>query len=127
VILEWPDGSPVQPICRSQIDNSEKDRLATRVVDLWCSFRVALTESKRRYAARKFFSFAAAARKYIELTRCDRLVRRDVAVVMNGLTQSLELERKRVPGEILYEADRLESLFFAGYDPHFEGDEPPVL
>jgi hypothetical protein len=29
-----------------------------------------------------------------------------------------------VPGEILYEADRLESLFFAGYDPHFEGDEP---
>jgi hypothetical protein len=101
--------------------------LATRVVDLWCSFRVALTESKRRYAAREFFSFAAAARKYIELTRCDRVVRRDVAVVMNGLTQSLELERKRVPGEILYEADRLESLFFAGYDPHFEGGEPPGL
>ena len=127
MILEWPDGSPVQPICRSQIDNSEKDRLATRVVDLWCSFRVALTESKRRYAAREFFSFAAAVRKYIELTRCDRVVRRDVAVVMNGLTQSLELERKRVPGEILYEAGRLESLFFAGYDPHFEGDEPPGL
>ena len=109
------------------MDNSEKDRLATRVVDLWCSFRVALTESKRRYAVQEFFSFAAAARKYIELTRRDRLVRRDVAVVMNGLTQSLELERKRVPGEILYEADRLESLFFAGYDPHFEGDEPPGL
>ena len=98
------------------MDNSEKDRLAMRVVDLWCSFRVALTESKRRYAAREFFSFAAAARKYIELTPCDRLVRRDVAVVMNGLTLSLELERKRVPGEILYEADRLESLFFAGYN-----------
>jgi len=112
---------------KHQMDNSEKDRLATRVVDLWCSFRVALTESKRRYAAREFFSFATAARKYIELTRCDRLVRRDVAVVMNGLTQSLELERKRVPGEILYEADRVESLFFAGYDPHLEGDEPPGL
>lgn len=109
------------------MDNSEKDRLATRFVDLWCSFRVALTERKRRYAVQEFLSFAAAARKYIELTRRDRLVRRDVAVVMNGLTQSLELERKRVPGEILYEADRLESLFFAGYDPHFEGDEPPGL
>jgi hypothetical protein len=46
---------------------------------------------------------------------------------MNGLLQSLELERKRVPGEILYQADRLESLLFAGYDPHFEGDEPPGL
>ena len=67
------------------------------------------------------------AGQYTELTRRDRLVRRDVAVVMSGLPQSLELERKRVPGEILYEADRLESLFFAGYDPHFEGDEPPGL
>ncbi len=71
--------------------------------------------------------FCDCCRQYTELTRRDRLVRRDVAVVMNGLLQSLELERKRVPGEILYEADRLESLFFAGYDPHFEGDEPPGL
>ena len=70
---------------------------------------------------------ASAVRQYTESVRRDRLVRRDVAVVMNGLRQSLELERKRVPGEILYEADRLESLFFAGYDPHFEGDEPPGL
>jgi hypothetical protein len=76
---------------------------------------------------KNFFSFAAAARCYIELTRRDRLVRRGVAVVMNGLTQSLQLERKRVPRGVLYEADRLESLFFAGYDPHFEGDEPPGL
>ena len=107
------------------MEKSEKDRLATRVVDLWCSFRMALTESKRKYPVQQFF--ASAVRQYTELTRHDRLVRRDVAVVMNGLRQSLELERKRVPGEILYEADRLESLFFAGYDPHFEGDEPPGL
>jgi hypothetical protein len=25
------------------------------------------------------------------------------------------------------EADRLECLFFGGFDPHFEGDEPPGL
>ena len=106
---------------------SGKDRLATRVVDLWCSFQVALTESKRKCPVQQFFSFASAVRQYTESVRLDRLVRRDVAVVMNGLRQSLELERKRVPGEILYEADRLESLFFAGYDPHFEGDEPPGL
>jgi hypothetical protein len=110
-----------------EMEKSDKDRLATRVVDLWCSFRVALTESKRKYPIQQFFTFASAVRQYTESTRRDRLVRRDVAVVMNGLLQSLELERKRVPGEILYEADRLESLFFAGYDPHFEGDEPPGL
>ena len=93
------------------MEKSEKDRQATRVVDLWCSFQLALTESKRKYPVQQFFSFASAVRKYTELTRRDRLVRRDVAVAMNGLLQSLELERKRVPGEILYEADRLESLF----------------
>ena len=42
-------------------------------------------------------------------------------------TYRREVERKRVPGKVLYEADRLECLFFAGYDPHFEGDEPPGL
>lgn len=87
-----------------EMKKSEKDRLATRVVDLWCSFQLALTESKRKYPVQQFFSFASAVRQYTELTRRDRLVRRDVAMVMNGLRQSLELERKRVPGEILYEA-----------------------
>ena len=46
---------------------------------------------------------------------------------MNGLREYLAIERKRVPGRILYEADRLETEFFFGYDPHFEGDEPPGL
>ena len=31
---------------------------------------------------------------------------------------------KRIPGDVLFEADRLECLLFAGYDPSFEGDEP---
>jgi hypothetical protein len=46
---------------------------------------------------------------------------------MNGLRELLQQERKRVPGTVLFEADRLECLFFAGYDPHFEEDEPPGL
>ena len=46
---------------------------------------------------------------------------------INGLTEHLQLERKRVPGRVLSEADRLECLFFEGFDPHFEGEEPPSL
>jgi hypothetical protein len=42
-----------------------------------------------------------------------------------SLAEFLRLERKRVPGRILSEADRLEYLFLGGFDPHFEGDEPP--
>ena len=71
--------------------------------------------------------FIEAARRYIEFTRHDQLVHREIAKAINGLTESLRMERKRVPGEILSEADRLECLFFSGFDPHFEGNEPPGL
>ncbi len=109
------------------MDNSERDRSAAQVLDLLCSFEVALSESKRKYPVQEFFSFANAARRYIDLTRRDQLVRRDVAVALKGLAQSLAAQRKKVPEGVLLEADRLESLFFDGYDPYFEGDEPPGL
>jgi hypothetical protein len=108
------------------MDDSEKDRLAIAVLDRWCSFQDALGV-KRRYPLQDFLSFADAARRYVEATRHDQLVRKDVANAINGLTEYLRLERKRVPGRVLYEADRLECLFFGGFDPHFEGDEPPGL
>jgi hypothetical protein len=55
------------------------------------------------------------------------MINRNVAAAINGLVEFLRLERKHVPGEILWEADRLECLLFSGYDPDFEGDEPPGL
>jgi hypothetical protein len=70
----------------------------------------------------------SAARSYIDLTPHDQLIHRDVAKAINGLREFLRLERKRVRGKILSEADRLECLFFEGFDqfdPHFEDDEPP--
>jgi hypothetical protein len=42
------------------------------------------------------------------------------------LREFLEVERKRIPGTIIADAD-LESLLFSGYDPYFEGDEAPGL
>jgi hypothetical protein len=108
-------------------DNSDKDRLASTVVDRWCSFQDALTRSRRKYPLQEFLSFADAVRRYIDLTRRDQLVHREVASAVNALTEFLRLERKRVPSRILFEAERLECLFFRGYDPHFEGDEPPGL
>jgi len=68
-----------------------------------------------------------AARRYIELSQGDPLIHRNVAKAINGLADFLEVERKRVPGEVLSEAQRLECLLFDEYDPHFEGDEPPGL
>jgi len=70
-------------------------------------------------------AFAEAARSHIDLTRHDQLIYRDVAEAINGLTEFLRLERKRVPGRILSAADPLECLFFEGFDPHFEATSLP--
>lgn len=109
------------------MDNSAKDRLASEVLELLIDFEMALSERKRKYPAQQFFAFASAARRYIDLTRKDQLVRRDVAVALKDLGTYLELRRKGAPDAIVLEAHRLESLFFDGYDPYFEGDEPPGL
>jgi hypothetical protein len=55
------------------------------------------------------------------------MVHKSVAQSVNGLREFLEAERKGVPGDVLFEADRLECRFFEGHDPSFEGDEPPGL
>jgi hypothetical protein len=53
------------------------------------------------------------------------MVHKSVVQAVNGLTEFMQVERKRIPGNILLEADRLECQFFDGYDPHFDGVEPP--
>lgn len=105
---------------------SEKDRLASEVGDRWVDFQMALSD-KGKYPIGQFKAFWEAGRRYAEMTRHDPLIHRAVVEAVNGLTDFLIAERKRVPGLVLRDADRLESMVFAGYDPHFEGDEPPRL
>lgn len=105
---------------------SEKERLAAEVESRWVAFREGLSD-KRRYPMAQFKAFCAAGRRYAELTKNDPLIHRNVVVAINGLREFLSVERKRIPDTILQEADRLECLLFSGYDPYFEGDEPPGL
>ena len=97
------------------------------VIEQHCAFEQALAGSRRRYPTHEFRSFAAVVRQYAEATREDEMLHRGVVSAVNGLVQYLQCERKKVPGEVLWEADRLECLLFGGYDPHFDGDEPPGL
>ena len=106
--------------------NSEKERLAAEVEDRWLDFQGALS-NKRRYPVEQFRAFWEAGKRYAELTRNDPLIHRKVVAAINGLREFLSVERKRIPSTILADADRLESLLFSGYDPYFEGDEPPGL
>jgi hypothetical protein len=104
----------------------EKDRLAAEVAERWIDFKIALSD-KRRYPHQEFRQFWEAGRKYAELTKDDTLIHRTVVVAVNGLTDFLAVERKRVPEAVIRDAQRLESLVFSGYDSYFEGDEPPEL
>jgi hypothetical protein len=109
------------------MSDEEKDRLASSVADRHFEFEEALAGNRRKYPRAEFRLFAEAIRLYVERTRRDRMIHRDVARSVNGLVDYLRIERKRVPCEVLFEADRLECLLFGGYDPHFDGDEPPGL
>jgi hypothetical protein len=105
---------------------SEKDRIARRVSDLRVTFDMALS-NKRKYPVAEFKAFVECTRRYIEITAGDPMIHRSVVQAVNGLREFLEVERKRVPGDILFEADRVECQLFAGHDPNFEGDEPSGL
>ena len=105
----------------------EKDRLAAEAMQCWADFQAGLSSDKQKYPVQQFRAFWAVTKRYAELTRSDPLIHRSVAGAVNGLLDFLEVERKRVPGDVLRDAERLQCLLFSGYDPHFEGDEPPGL
>ena len=84
-------------------------------------------EDKRRYPREAFKRLFTAVVAYAEATAKDELIHRSVVQSVHGLRVYLEVERKRIPNNIPYDADRLETILFAGYDPYFEGDEPPGL
>ena len=75
----------------------------------------------------EFKAFVQSTRRYIEITADDTMIHKSGARAVSGLRKFLEVERKRIPGNILFEADRLECQLFAGYGPNFDGDEPPGL
>jgi hypothetical protein len=105
---------------------SEKNQVARQVADLRMTFDLALSK-KQKYPVQEFKAFVRSVRRYIEITADDPMIHKSVARAVNGLREFLQVERKRIPGDILFEADRLECQLFAGYDPSFDGDEPPGL
>ena len=103
--------------------DSDKERLALAVGDQHCAFEEALAGARRTYPIREFKAFAAAVRRYVDATRGDQMIHRDVVTAVYGLVGLLQSERKKVPDEVLFEAERLECILFPGHDPHFKGDE----
>ena len=105
---------------------NEQRRLAESVVQA----RAALDQAragKRRWPKTEFQVFFDAVLAYTQSTAGDEMIHRSVAASVSGLREELEVTCKQVPGDALSKADRLETMLFGGYDPYFEGDEPPGL
>jgi hypothetical protein len=105
----------------------DKNRLASLLIETHTEFEMALSDNSRKYPIAEFKRFVRIAQQYLEAIQHDQFVHKEVVRVLHGLSENLRLERKKVPDDVLYEAERLECLLFLGYDPHFEGDEPPGL
>ena len=110
-----------------KMPTSQKDQLAAEAIDRWQDLQESLASGKRKYPIHQFQAYWSATRRYAELTKADALIHKSVATAVHGLVDFLSAERKRVPNDVLRDAERLECLLFSGYDPHFEGDEPPGL
>jgi hypothetical protein len=106
---------------------SEKDLLAAEAMDRWGDFQEGLSSERRKYPIQQFRAFWSAATRYPEVTKSDSMIHKSLGAAANGLVDFLGAERKRVPGDVLRDAERLECLFFRGHDPYFVGDEPPGL
>src|ERR1035437_5233707 len=106
---------------------SEKDLLAADAMDRWEDFQESLSSEKCKYPVSQCRTFWSAATRYADLTKSDSLIHKRLAPAVNGLVDFLSAERKRVPADVLRDAERLECFLFSGYDPYFVGDEPQGL
>lgn len=104
------------------------DALAEFVMKAHVAFDSKLHEKgRRRFPATEFKALFEAVVRYAEATKEETMIHKNVAGTISGLREILELKSLRAPGQAIADADRLECMLFAGYDPHFEGDEPPGL
>jgi hypothetical protein len=109
-----------------EVKMAAADRLAKSAVDAYGELMVAL-QDRRRWPREHFARLFSAVSAYVSATGQDDMIHRSVASCVNGLREYLESCGRRVPGDALFDADRLETMLFSGYDPLFEGDEPPDL
>ena len=96
----------VRTIKRGSSWRNRKKIGSRQVTDLRITFDMALS-NKRKYPVAEFKAFVQSARRSIEITAGDPMIHKSVARAVNGLREFLEVERKRIPGDILFEADRL--------------------
>jgi hypothetical protein len=109
-----------------KMPDSEKHRAAEEVVERRAASDLELSH-KHKYPVEEFRTFVEAARRYVEMTENGLLIHKSAVRAVNEMREYQAVERKQVPGEVLFEADRLECLPFLSCYLACEGDEPQGL
>jgi hypothetical protein len=98
----------------------------TEVIDAWTIFQIALTK-RGPYPMKELRLLFESVIVYSKAIEDSEFIHKSIAGTFRNFTETLEIERKRVPGDAIALGDRLETILFDGYDPYFDGDEPPGL
>ena len=106
--------------------NIDIDKLAEEVMNAYVELDNRLY-GKGRFPNSHFRTFFDAVVCYVESTKDAKMIHRSVASAVSGLREILSLQTSLASDRAIADADRLECMLFGGYDPHFEGDEPPGL
>ncbi len=107
------------------LENPTLDALANRVLEAHAEFDARLGERGRRFPVAEFDRLWRTVVEYSAAMKSLKWLHRDVARVLSGLREYLELERFKTPGDAVRRADQMECILFADYDPYPDDDEPP--
>jgi len=103
------------------------DALADQVLAARAEFDARLTGKRSRFPSEELRTLFEAVQKYCAAMEGLDWLHRDVASEISGLREFLQWEKFKSSGEALALADRMECMLFAGYDPYFDGVEPPLF
>ena len=105
------------------MNQSSLDQFADSVLAAYADLEGAI-HSSEAFPRREFDTFFNSVVRYVEATKDTGFVHRTVASQLNGFSQFLQTLHKNLSDDVLYQADRLETIFFSAYDPYFKGGEP---
>ncbi|MFH0729549.1 MAG: hypothetical protein V2B19_24815 [Pseudomonadota bacterium] len=109
------------------MDRKKLNTLAEKIVDAKVLFDSKLHSKRRKFPAAEFNLLFDAVVSYTNCLGDENLLHRNVAREISGIREFLQLQEFKTPGSVLAKADRMETMVFSGYDPYFEGAEPPGL
>lgn len=116
---------------RSRLEATDRkalDALARRFMECRAELDTQLHNTRRRrFPIELFDQLWQAVLDYTAAMQDQDWLHKTVAGECNGFREYLQLQEFKTPEEVLQRAERIECLVFSGYDPYFEGDEPPGL